>query len=116
MIAIAAATFLVSGAGAADLPGHGQARSACLVAAEHSTLATMPASALLPEIQLRFNRAVATANEPRAIDNNRPTFLWALEARQACAAAIGYLRGGAVERDYVAKCDCFHDRMIGHFR
>jgi len=112
IIAILGAALIPSGSGAADLSGYGKTRAVCMQPVEQGGLAMLPMTELLPELELRFNRAVAMAGEARTIDDNRPAFLWALATQQACATAIGYIRGGVPEPDHIVKCACFHDRMI----
>ena len=41
-----------------------------------------------------------------------PAFVWAMETRWACTAAIGYLDGGHLDEESVQKCDCFHQRYM----
>lgn len=100
---------------AADLPGRGGPVNSCLIA-ERSPLLDLPTSEIFREVDFRYGRAVATSKERVVIASARPVFPWALEARVACATAIGYLKGAVVDDVSISKCDCFHDRMIGNFR
>ncbi len=100
---------------AADLPRAGEPLTSCLIASG-SPLLALPAADIAREVDFRFARAVATAETPQAIASSRPAFTWALETRQACGTAIGYLRGSVIDEVSIAKCDCFHDRMIGYLQ
>jgi hypothetical protein len=115
---LGAGLLFPSGAGAADLPGRGEAAfapAACLIAGR-SPLLDLPPADVAREVEFRYGRAVATSNESSVIASSRPVFPWAMEARMACGTAIGYLRGAVVDDVSVSRCDCFHDRMVGHFR
>jgi hypothetical protein len=118
-LCLGAGLLLASGAGAADLPGRGDLlaspSTSCLVSGR-SPLLDLPPAEVARAVEFRYGRAVATSNEGSVIASARPVFPWAMEARMACGTAIGYLAGGVVDDVSVSKCDCFHDRMIGHFR
>ena len=94
---------------AADLLSH-QVR-ACVLAAQ-SSLPLRP----LPEVRQtlwdKFEDAKAGMNDPRVQASVRPAFIWAMESRWACSTAIGYLNGGHLDPESVAKCDCFHQRYL----
>ena len=63
------------------------------------------------EIEFRFEHSVDVANSEQWVNSSRPVYTWASETKVACGKAIGYLKRGHVEEDYVNKCDCFYDRM-----
>ncbi|NRP75897.1 hypothetical protein ILFOPFJJ_06821 [Ensifer psoraleae] len=67
---------------------------------------------LTKEVVSRMDQAVAVADDPRWISSTRPTFVWASEAKVACGKAYGYLQSGWRDEDYLAKCDCFHAKML----
>ncbi len=100
---------------AADVPRRAEPLSSCLIVGR-SPILDLPASEISREVEFRYGRAVATANEPVAIQSSRPVFTWALETRVACGIAIGYLRGAVIDDVSISKCDCFHDRMIGYLQ
>lgn len=64
------------------------------------------------EVVSRMDRAIAVADDPRWIASTRPTFVWASETKVACGKAYGYLQSGWRDEDYLAKCDCFHAKML----
>lgn len=67
---------------------------------------------LTKEVVSRMEHAIAVADDPRWISSTRPTFVWASETKVACGKAYGYLQSGWRDEDYLAKCDCFHARML----
>jgi hypothetical protein len=105
----------ISVAHAADMPRRAEPLSSCLIAGR-SPILDLPPGEIAREVEFRYGRAVATADERAAIQSSRPIFTWALETRVACGTAIGYLRGAVVDDVSISKCDCFHDRMIGYFQ
>lgn len=68
---------------------------------------------LKKEVVARMDRAIAVAEDPRWISSTRPTFVWASEAKVACGKAYGYLQSNWRDEEYIAKCYCFHAKMIG---
>jgi hypothetical protein len=67
---------------------------------------------LTSEVVRLIDHAIAVADDPRWISSTRPTFVWASETKVACGKAYGYLQSGWRDEDYLAKCDCFHARML----
>ncbi len=63
------------------------------------------------EVEDRYDEALDISLSDKWIYSKSPVFTWATEAKIACARAIGYMKGGHVENEYVNKCDCFHKRM-----
>lgn len=109
---VATAVFLASTclpALAADLHGYGASR--CITAAS-SQLALLPED----EIEARVSDFYADAGdalESSAVVGSRsPAFLWARETRFQCGKSLGYLKGGYIEEDVIAKCDCAHGRLM----
>ena len=69
-------------------------------------------SVLRQEVVSRMEQAITVADDPRWISSVRPVFVWASEAKVACGKAYGYLQYGWRDQDYLAKCDCFHAKML----
>ncbi len=69
-------------------------------------------SLLRKEVVSRMEQAIAVADDPQWISSTRPVFVWASEAKVACGKAYGYLQSGWRDQDYLAKCDCFHAKML----
>ena len=94
---------------AADLHGY---RGGSCVSASSSQLALLPAD----EIEVRVSDFYADAGDALAssavVGSRSPAFLWARETRFQCGKALGYLEGGYIEEDVIAKCDCAHGRLM----
>ncbi|MCW0002367.1 hypothetical protein OE766_29800 [Pararhizobium sp. YC-54] len=110
--AIVAATPVVSQA--ADLVVDAQpiARQ-CADLNDASLTAGQDVVFLKKEVVARMDRAIAVAEDPHWISSTRPTFVWASETKVACGKAYGYLQSNWRDEEYIAKCDCFHAKMIG---
>lgn len=72
---------------------------------------------LRAEVEWRYSDAIDTFHASHA--TTTPRFIWANQAKVACAKAIGYLdyplrRTPTVE--ILQKCECFHDRMAAYSR
>lgn len=109
LLAIAAGTILAGNAGAADL---GIYRSASCFSYAQSTLPAEPVETIKQTLWNNFQDAEAGMNDPRVQGARQPAFVWAMETRWACTAAIGYLDGGHLDEESVQKCDCFHQRYM----
>lgn len=74
---------------------------------------------LKAEVYRRYEHATVVARSDLAIYSQSPLFVWASEAKVACAKSYGYLRKRRKWRkrpDYVMlqKCECFYERMIAY--
>jgi hypothetical protein len=95
---------------AADLHGYGAAGQ-CL-AASHSSIALLPEGELESRVVSFYGNAGQALDSPEVWGSRSPAFLWARETRFQCGKAIGYLDGGHVHEESVAKCDCAHGRLV----
>jgi hypothetical protein len=68
-------------------------------------------SKLTDTVVQMMTEAVNVAESPKWIDNQRPAYVWASEAKVACGKAYGYLRTNHRDEQYLNKCECFHQRM-----
>lgn len=109
LAAAVATVALVGGAQAADL---GLRYSSSCVSYSQSTLPQQPRSVIDQTVVANFESAVAGMNDRSVQGSRQPAFIWAMEARWACSAAIGYLDGGHVDEESIQKCDCFHQRYL----
>ncbi|OHV81962.1 hypothetical protein [Ensifer sp. LCM 4579] len=112
---IAGSVFaLAASAGhAADLiADYAPAAAQCDTLAASSLTVGQDLAFLRSEVVSRMDHAIAVAEDPRWIASTRPTFVWASETKVACGKAYGYLQSGWADGDYLAKCDCFHARML----
>lgn len=101
--------FLAGNAGAADL---GIYRNASCVSYAQSTLPDETRETIKQTLWANFRDAEAGMNDPRVQAARQPAFVWAMETRWACTAAIGYLDGGHLDAESIQKCDCFHQRYV----
>ena len=93
---------IVQGAVAADLTTYNFRQCTNY---RQSAMAQMPADEIRVSVAANFESAKAGMD---AFAERQPAFVWAMEARWACSAALGYLNGGYVDKESVQKCDCFH--------
>jgi hypothetical protein len=75
-----------------------------------SVMPLKPLEELRQSVSANFESAKAGMNDPNVLADREPAFIWAMEARWACSAALGYLNGGHVDEETVQKCDCFHQQ------
>lgn len=108
-LVVASGLVLAGSAGAADLNIH---RSASCISYTQSTLPSQPRETIKQTLWENFQNAEAGMNDPRVQASTRQAFVWAMETRWACTAAIGYLNGGTLDEESVQKCDCFHQRFV----
>ncbi len=67
---------------------------------------------LRPEVEERYQRAVRS--EHASMTTGSPRFIWSLQAKVACAKAIGYLNypfHRQATRESLQKCECLSNRM-----
>lgn len=91
---------------AADLTG-----PSCRLAGPSQLLSIKNNGELKDAVVQLMTEAVNVAASPKWIDNQRPAFVWASEAKVACGKAYGYLRTNHRDEQYLNKCECFHQRM-----
>jgi hypothetical protein len=110
VLSVVSVLALAGTAQAADLVGH-SSPSACF----SYTQSVLPQQTV-PEIKQtlwnNFESSKAGMDDPRVQSARQPALAWAMQARWACSAAIGYLDGGVVDAESVQKCDCFHQRFM----
>ncbi|WEK03745.1 MAG: hypothetical protein P0Y65_16330 [Candidatus Devosia phytovorans] len=92
---------------AADLTGY---RAGICISHSDSALASQSTETIRQTVWANFESAKTGMSDPQVLASNRSAFVWAMEARWACATAAGYLKGGNVDVESVEKCDCFHQR------
>lgn len=109
LVVVASGLAVAGSAGAADL---GVYRNTSCLSYAQSTLPSEPQETIKQTLWANFQDAEAGMNDPRVQAARQPAFVWAMEARWACTAAIGYLNGGHLDEESVQKCDCFHQRYV----
>ncbi|SCW85139.1 Outer membrane protein OmpA [Sphingobium faniae] len=80
-------------------------------AAPASPLLQLDRSSLKEELRSRYDAAVAAAGDPatRAAQDSR--FTWAVEGKNQCGIALGFLKSGTKDADSINKCDAFVARL-----
>ncbi len=80
-------------------------------AAPASPLLQLDKSSLKGELQSRYDIAVAAVGDPatRAAQDSR--FTWAVEGKNQCGIALGFLKSGTKDADSINKCDAFVARL-----
>lgn len=68
-------------------------------------------AAIRPEIQQRYDAALAATLAPEIIRATDPRFVWASEAKVACGIALGFLKTRTIDEDSINKCDEYARRM-----
>jgi hypothetical protein len=98
-----------TGASAADL---GLYRGGQCTNYRQSVMPQMPVEDIRLSVSANLESAKAGMDDPSVLASRQPAFIWAMEARWACSAALGYLNGGYVDDETVQKCDCFHQQFV----
>jgi hypothetical protein len=106
-------------------PAHGADLLALPPTAIHAQCPPMMDSPLLSlasvpqiraEVDGRYAHSAEVAAAQPVIFSSRPAFTWATEATFACSKAIGYLKSGTVDAQFINKCDCFYGLMLRYLR
>lgn len=98
-----------TGASAADLLHY---RGGQCLNYRQSVMPQMPVEDIRLSVSANLESAKAGMDDPSVLTSRQPAFVWAMEARWACSAALGYLNGGYVDEESVQKCDCFHQQFV----
>lgn len=77
-----------------------------------SVMPLMPIEDVRQSVAANLESAKAGMDDPSVLAARQPAFIWAMEARWACSAALGYLNGGHLDEETVQKCDCFHQQFV----
>lgn len=77
-----------------------------------SALPLQPVEEIRQSVSANLESAKAGMDDPSVLASRKPAFVWAMEARWACSAALGYLNGNYVDEESVQKCDCFHQQYV----
>jgi len=100
-ISIAATAIALAGAGQASAQTLGRSPLLDLGSAQ----------AIRPEIDKRYEAALAATRAAEIARANDIRYTWASEAKVACGIAIGFLKTRTIDDDSINKCDYYAMRM-----
>jgi OmpA-OmpF porin, OOP family len=98
--------LLLLGAGLMVATGWSQVASA-----QTTGLAEMEIGQLRPEVQRRYDEALAATQSPEYLAATDSRFMWASEAKAWCGIAIGFLKMSTRDTESLSRCDRFHAMM-----
>ena len=75
-------------------------------------LLAMDVPSLRPEIDNRYEAALAATRDPSVVNANDARYLWASEAKAQCGIAHGYLLRSIKDEVSITKCADFYQRML----
>lgn len=79
--------------------------------AQEGGLASMAVSDLRPEVQRRFDDALAATQSPDYLSATDSRFMWASEAKAWCGIATGFLKNSIRDAESLSRCERFHMMM-----
>jgi OmpA-OmpF porin, OOP family len=79
--------------------------------AQESGLASMAVGDLRPEVQRRYDEALAATQSPEYLSATDSRFMWASEAKAWCGIAIGFFKYSIRDADSLSRCERFHAMM-----
>jgi OmpA-OmpF porin, OOP family len=76
--------------------------------AQEVDLTTMSVSQARPEVQRRFDEALAATKSAEVLASLDSSYMWASEAKVQCGIALGFLKSSTIDKDSLSKCERFH--------
>ena len=98
----------VTAASAADLDG--PALHACLIS-QDSQILSLHRPQLIKALTGFRDDAKAASQDKAVVFSKSAAFDWAVATAVQCNVALGYLKGGNLDKASATKCDCFHGRL-----
>lgn len=83
----------------------------CFANDYRSDLVEYPRPQLDSEIDMRYEKAVETAQMEPVINKDSPLYTWANETKVSCGKAIGFLASNEINQEQITQCDCFYGIM-----
>jgi OmpA-OmpF porin, OOP family len=80
--------------------------------AQDSGLENMEIGQLRPEVQRRYEEALAATQSPEYLSATDSRFMWASEAKAWCGIAVGFLKTSTRDAESLSRCDRFHSMML----
>ena len=66
---------------------------------------------LKPEVQRRYDAALAMTNDGSVVSANDPRYIWASEAKAQCGIALGFLKSRTRDETSLRRCGMAYDMM-----
>lgn len=79
--------------------------------AQESGLASMEVGQLRPEVQRRYDEALAATQSPEILSATDSRHMWASEAKAWCGIASGFLKNSIRDPESLSRCERFHAMM-----
>jgi OmpA-OmpF porin, OOP family len=79
--------------------------------AQDSALSGMDVGQLRPEVQRRYDAALAATQSPEYLASLDSRHMWASEAKAWCGISIGFLKSGIRDEESLSRCERFHAMM-----
>ncbi len=79
--------------------------------AQESVLAGMDVGQLKPEVQRRYDEALAATQSPEYLASLDSRHMWASEAKAWCGISRGFLKNGIRDDESLSRCERFHAMM-----
>jgi OmpA-OmpF porin, OOP family len=82
-----------------------------MASAQETGLADMEVRELRPEVQRRYDEALAATQSPEYLSATDSRHMWASEAKAWCGIAIGFLKFSKRDAESLSRCERFHTMM-----
>jgi hypothetical protein len=83
----------------------------CVFSPQSQILELKRADLISTVTQYRDDAKLASS-EKNIVFSRSAAFDWAVATTVQCNVALGYLKGGHVDKESTQKCDCFHARLL----
>jgi outer membrane protein OmpA-like peptidoglycan-associated protein len=80
-------------------------------AAQEIDLTTMEVRDLRPEVQRRYDEALAATTNPSVLASLGSNYMYASEAKVWCGIAIGFLKNSIRDKESLKRCEKYHRLM-----
>lgn len=79
--------------------------------AQEVDLASMEVGTLRPEVQRRYDEALAATTNPSVLSSLGSNYMYASEAKVWCGIAIGFLKTSTRDKESLSRCEKYHRLM-----
>jgi len=81
------------------------------VMAQEVDLVSMEVGTLRPEVQRRYDEALAATTDPSVLASLGSSYMYASEAKVWCGIAIGFLKTATRDKESLSRCEKYHRLM-----